>query len=177
MLADAPNRRRNEVKQETAGESVEKQAEEREEEFHLATPDERSLKPDEASLQHELEGAVDKAIQSLPEKQRLMHFGQELADTDRLRDCFIEAETTLHLIIDQEDLMEIFVDSLTNRLSLIVSPKETIAAVKAKVEAQTGLPAASQILSLRRTELGDHETLEQHEVDEDTYLHLETKPS
>ena len=44
---------------------------EREEEYHLATPDEQGLKPDEASLQHELEDAVDKAIQSLPEKQRL----------------------------------------------------------------------------------------------------------
>ena len=44
---------------------------EREEEFHIATPDESVVTPAEATLQHELEEAVDAAIQALPEKQRM----------------------------------------------------------------------------------------------------------
>jgi RNA polymerase sigma-70 factor (ECF subfamily) len=44
---------------------------EREEEFHIATPDESVVTPAEATLQNELEQAVDAAIQALPEKQRM----------------------------------------------------------------------------------------------------------
>ena len=44
---------------------------EREEEFHIATPDESVATPAEATLQNELEEAVDAAIQALPEKQRM----------------------------------------------------------------------------------------------------------
>lgn len=44
---------------------------EREEEFHLATPDDKAVTPADAALQSELEGAVDAAIQALPEKQRM----------------------------------------------------------------------------------------------------------
>ncbi|MCB1234438.1 MAG: sigma-70 family RNA polymerase sigma factor [Verrucomicrobiae bacterium] len=45
--------------------------EEREEEFHLSTPDHGAKGPDEAALQKELEDAIDAAIQTLPEKQRM----------------------------------------------------------------------------------------------------------
>lgn len=45
--------------------------EEREEEFHNGIPDETARGPDEAALQAEMMAAIDKAIQSLPEKQRL----------------------------------------------------------------------------------------------------------
>ncbi len=44
---------------------------EREEEYHLATPDDKAIAPDDAALQRELEDAVDAAIQALPEKQRM----------------------------------------------------------------------------------------------------------
>ena len=44
---------------------------EREEEYHIATPDESVQTPGEAALQHELEDAIDAAIQALPEKQRI----------------------------------------------------------------------------------------------------------
>ena len=44
---------------------------EREEEYHIATPDENVATPAEATLQNELEEAVDAAIQALPEKQRM----------------------------------------------------------------------------------------------------------
>jgi RNA polymerase sigma-70 factor (ECF subfamily) len=44
---------------------------EREEEYHLATPDPKAVTPAEATLQNELEEAVDAAIQALPEKQRM----------------------------------------------------------------------------------------------------------
>jgi len=44
---------------------------EREEEYHLATPDDKAIAPDDAALQTELEAAVDSAIQALPEKQRM----------------------------------------------------------------------------------------------------------
>lgn len=43
----------------------------REEEYHLSTPDESAQTPGEAALQRELEEAVDAAIQELPEKQRM----------------------------------------------------------------------------------------------------------
>ncbi|NNE90545.1 MAG: sigma-70 family RNA polymerase sigma factor [Verrucomicrobiales bacterium] len=45
--------------------------EEREDDFHLATPDHATAEPDANALQHELEKKVDEAIQSLPEKQRM----------------------------------------------------------------------------------------------------------
>ena len=45
--------------------------EEREDDFHLQTPDTQSATPDDAILHDELQVAVDKAIADLPEKQRL----------------------------------------------------------------------------------------------------------
>ena len=45
--------------------------EEREDDYHLQTPDERRISPDEDMLQRELRMAVDQAIAELPEKQRL----------------------------------------------------------------------------------------------------------
>lgn len=44
---------------------------EREDDFHLQTPDPHSNSPDETILQQELRQAVDDAIAKLPEKQRL----------------------------------------------------------------------------------------------------------
>lgn len=44
---------------------------EREDDFHIGTPDDPSKSPDAAALQHELEKAIDQAIQELPEKQRM----------------------------------------------------------------------------------------------------------
>lgn len=44
---------------------------EREDDFHIGTPDDPSKSPDETILQRELEGAIDRAIQQLPEKQRM----------------------------------------------------------------------------------------------------------
>lgn len=44
---------------------------EREDDFHLQTPDPHASSPDEGLLQQELRQAVDDAITSLPEKQRL----------------------------------------------------------------------------------------------------------
>ncbi len=44
---------------------------EREDDFHLQTEDSQTKSPDEKILQDELQAAVDKAIASLPEKQRM----------------------------------------------------------------------------------------------------------
>ncbi|MFK7909067.1 MAG: RNA polymerase sigma factor [Akkermansiaceae bacterium] len=44
---------------------------EREDDFHLQTPDSQTESPDEGLLHKELQSAVDQAIASLPEKQRL----------------------------------------------------------------------------------------------------------
>jgi len=44
---------------------------ERQDDFHIPTSVEPGMQPDESTLQHELETAVDAAIQQLPEKQRL----------------------------------------------------------------------------------------------------------
>lgn len=44
---------------------------EREDDYHLQTPDPHANSPDEGLLQQELQQAVDNAISSLPEKQRL----------------------------------------------------------------------------------------------------------
>lgn len=44
---------------------------EREEEHHISTSIDAGMRPDEETLQKELEKAVDAAIQDLPEKQRL----------------------------------------------------------------------------------------------------------
>ena len=44
---------------------------EREEEYNLSAPDEKTTSPDEQVLEHELVKAIDAAIHELPEKQRL----------------------------------------------------------------------------------------------------------
>jgi len=44
---------------------------EREDDFHIGTPDDPSKSPDAMILQRELEAAIDRAIQELPEKQRM----------------------------------------------------------------------------------------------------------
>lgn len=44
---------------------------EREDDFHIGTPDDLSKTPDATALQNELEKAIDQAIQALPEKQRM----------------------------------------------------------------------------------------------------------
>lgn len=45
--------------------------EEAEEDYHIGMPDDEHRQPDAESLQAELEKVIDKAIQSLPEKQRM----------------------------------------------------------------------------------------------------------
>jgi len=45
--------------------------EEREDDFHLQTPDSKNESPDKNLLQSELQTSVDRAIAALPEKQRL----------------------------------------------------------------------------------------------------------
>ena len=45
--------------------------EEREDDFHLQTPDTQNSSPDKELLQGELQTAIDSAINSLPEKQRM----------------------------------------------------------------------------------------------------------
>ena len=45
--------------------------EEREDDFHLQTPDTQNSSPDKELLQGELQTAIDTAINSLPEKQRM----------------------------------------------------------------------------------------------------------
>ena len=45
--------------------------EEREDDFHLQTPDTQNNSPDKELLQGELQTAIDSAINSLPEKQRM----------------------------------------------------------------------------------------------------------
>jgi RNA polymerase sigma-70 factor (ECF subfamily) len=42
-----------------------------EEEFHIALPDTKTERPDDATLTAELQVAIDAAIQKLPEKQRM----------------------------------------------------------------------------------------------------------
>jgi len=44
---------------------------EREDDFHLQMPDSQTASPDDGLLQNELQKAVDKAINDLPEKQRM----------------------------------------------------------------------------------------------------------
>lgn len=45
--------------------------EEREDDFHLQTPDKQNASPDQELLQAELQNSVDQAIAALPEKQRM----------------------------------------------------------------------------------------------------------
>jgi len=45
--------------------------EEREDDFHLQTPDTQNTPPDKKLLEGELQKAIDQAINNLPEKQRM----------------------------------------------------------------------------------------------------------
>lgn len=91
-----------------------------------------------------------------------------------LSDYNIQKESTLYLVLRLRGGMLIFVKMLTGKtISLDVEPSDTIATVRAKLEAEHGPPAQYWLLSgVNAKKLEDGRRLSDYKIGPESTLHL-----
>lgn len=119
-------------------------------------------------------------IQNL-EEQKLVHGGEKLDDNVRIRCYYIQNESTLRLIVDDDkdtspmmEMMMIYVKILPNgkSIALQVKSSDTIENVKAKIQEKKDIPADKQLLFLPQTRLKDGFTLADYYIRNESTIHL-----
>ena len=72
--------------------------------------------------------------------------------------------------------MQLYIENLACKIIIIdVDSNATIKKVKQEIEAQTGLSTQSQIIYLSGNELKNNTTLEDHNIQKDSHLHLSSR--
>eukprot|EP00930_Biecheleria_cincta_P026285 TRINITY_DN18547_c0_g1_i1.p1 TRINITY_DN18547_c0_g1~~TRINITY_DN18547_c0_g1_i1.p1 ORF type:complete len:279 (-),score=66.81 TRINITY_DN18547_c0_g1_i1:310-1146(-) len=100
--------------------------------------------------------------------------GKKLEDGCTLRECGIETDTTLYVVLRLRGCGQFFVESSDGERFRIdgACPDKTIQTVKASIQDKTGIPAAEQQLSFDGQQLEDACTLQDYGIKKESIICL-----
>ncbi len=129
-----------------------------------------------------VKGEIQKREGIPSDQQNLLVRGQPLSDALKLRDCNIEAESTLYLTLSPtasavSDNMTIFIKFTTGKiLDIRVSSNDTVKEVKEKIRTTENVSVECQKLCLGGIELMDDIILSKYNIRTKCMLNLQVKP-
>ena len=110
------------------------------------------------------------------EQQTLIFSKEQLENNKTLADYKIQKQSTLHLVIRNKKIMQIFVKFLTGKvLTLDVETSDTIEKVKKKIQEKENIPQDQQRLLYKAKQLEDIYTVADYNILENSTVFLITK--
>ena len=124
-----------------------------------------------------LKTQIERKTHIPPAAQCLVHGCEPLNDHDTLDQCNLRQHSILDMIPRLRAGMQIFVTTVSGmKITLEVNTTDTVAHVKAKIEAKHGITASVQSLISDGTELQDDCLLAKHNIDMHSTLELCVRP-
>ena len=108
-----------------------------------------------------------------PDQQHLIFANHELEDDHTLSDYNIQKQSTLHLLKCQHGSMQIFVKTLTGKITTLeVKPNDPIEDVKVKLQSKVGIPPDQQCLIFEGRQLEAGHVLSDYKIEADETLYF-----